>query len=44
MITLGFLFFLLKMPLPYDFVMPGVTSGLVGMAILMIGRRSRTIY
>ena len=44
MITLGFLFFILRTPLPYDLVMPGVTSGLIGMAILVIGRRPRTIY
>lgn len=44
MITLGLLFFILRTPLPYDLMMPGVTSGLIGMAILMIGRRPRTIY
>jgi len=44
MITLGFLFFILKTPLPYDLVMPGVTSALLGVAILLIGRRPRTIY
>ena len=44
MITLGFLFFILRTPLPYDLLMPGVTSALVGAAILMIGRRPRTIY
>lgn len=41
MVTLGFLFFILRTPLPYDLVMPGVTSGLLGMALLVIGRRRR---
>jgi hypothetical protein len=44
MITLGFLFFILRTPLPYDLVMPGVTSALLGVVILMIGKRPRTIY
>ena len=43
MVTLGFLFFILRTPLPYDLVMPGVTSGLLGMAILVIGKR-RKVY
>ena len=41
MVTLGFLFFILRTPLPYDLVMPGLTSALLGMAILVIGRRRR---
>ena len=44
MITLGLLFFVLKMSLPFDIVMPGVTSALVGVAILMVGKRPRRIY
>lgn len=44
MITLGLLFFILRTPLPYDLMMPGVTSGLIGMAILLIGKRPRTVY
>ena len=44
MITLGLLFFILRTPLPYDLVMPGVTSALIGMAILVIGKRPRTVY
>ena len=44
MITLGFLFFILRTPLPYDLIMPGVTSALLGVVILMIGKRPRTIY
>ena len=44
MITLGFLFFILRTPLPFDLVMPGVTSALLGIAILLIGRRPRRTY
>ena len=44
MITLGFLFFILRTPLPFDIVMPGVTSALLGIAILLIGRRPRRTY
>jgi len=44
MITLGFLFFMLRTPLPYDIVMPGVTTALLGIAILMIGKRQRQAY
>jgi len=44
MITLGFLFFILRTPLPYDLLMPGVTSALLGMAVLMIGKRERRTY
>ena len=44
MITLGFLFFILRTPLPFDLVMPGVTSALLGVVILIIGRRPRRIY
>ena len=44
MITLGFLFFILRTPLPYDLVMPGVTSALLGTAILLIGKRQRRTY
>jgi hypothetical protein len=44
MITLGLLFFILRMSLPFDIVMPGVTSALVGIAILMVGKREKRIY
>ena len=44
MITLGLLFFVLKMSLPFDIVMPGLTSALVGIAILMVGKRPKRIY
>ena len=44
MITLGLLFFVLKMSLPFDIVMPGVTSALLGIAILMVGKRQRRSY
>ena len=44
MITLGFLFFILRTPLPFDLVMPGVSSALLGIAILLVGRRQRRIY
>ena len=44
MITLGFLFFILRTPLPYDIVMPGVTSALLGIVILLVGKRPRRSY
>ena len=44
MITLGLLFFILKTPLPFDIIMPGVTSALIGVFILMLGKRARRIY
>jgi hypothetical protein len=44
MITLGLLFFILKMSLPFDILMPGVTSALVGIAILLVGKREKRIY
>jgi hypothetical protein len=39
MVTLGLLFFILKTPLPFDIVTPGVTSALLGIVILMVGNR-----
>ena len=44
LITLGFLFFILRTPLPFDLVMPGVTSALLGVVILIVGRRPRRTY
>lgn len=44
MITLGLLFFVLRMSLPFDIIMPGVTSALVGVAILMVGKRPKRSY
>jgi hypothetical protein len=44
MITLGLLFFILRTPLPFDILMPGMTSAAIGVVILMIGKRTRRIY
>ena len=44
MVTLGLLFFILKTPLPFDIVMPGVTSALLGIVILLVRRRPGRTY
>ena len=44
MVTLGLLFFILKTPLPFDIVTPGVTSTLLGIVILLVGSRRRRTY
>ena len=43
MITLGLLFFILRTPLPFDILMPGVTTALIGLLILVFGRRAKRI-